>query len=77
MGFEGTYGHILIIKLLLYGLEVVLVIFEKGRQDFAPHRIILHFSHLVQNVDFRPQKVIRLLIMTGKTCLQYNIGFCS
>ena len=58
-------------------LEVVLVIFEKGRQDFALLRTISHFSHLVRNVNFRPQKVIRLLIMTGRTCLQYNIGFCS
>ena len=30
VGFEGTNGHVLIIKLLLYGLEVVLVIFEEG-----------------------------------------------
>ena len=36
--FEGTYGHLLVIRLLLYGLEVVLVIFDKGRQDFALRR---------------------------------------
>ena len=47
VGFEGTYGHVLVIKLLLYGLGVVLVVFEKGQQDFALHRTILHFSHLV------------------------------
>ena len=41
VGFEGTYGYILVIKLLLYGLEVVLVIFEKGRQDFALFRTFL------------------------------------
>ena len=29
--FEGTYGHVLIHKLLSYGFEVVLVIFEKSR----------------------------------------------
>ena len=31
VGFEGTYGHVLVHKLLLYGFEVVLVIFEKGQ----------------------------------------------
>ena len=30
VGFEGTYGHVFVHKLLLYGFEVVLVIFEKG-----------------------------------------------
>ena len=39
VSFEGTYGYFLVNKLFLYGLEVVLVIFEKGRQDFAPFRI--------------------------------------
>ena len=73
VGFEGTYGHVLVIKLLLHGLEVVLVIFEEGQQDFALCRTVLC---LVQNVDFRHQKVIRLLRMTGRTCIQYNIGCC-
>ena len=74
--FEGTYSHVLVIKVLLYGLWVVLISFEEGRQDLALRRTILHFSHLEQNVNFRPQKVIRLLIMTSIICLQYNISCC-
>ena len=72
VGFEGTYSHVLVYKLLLYGVEVVLVIFEKSRQDFTLFRT---FSHLVQNDNFRPQKVIRLLLVTGRIYLQYYIGF--
>ena len=77
VGFEGTYGHILVIKLLLYGLKVVLVIFEEGQQDFALFHTDSRFSNLVWNIVFRPQKIIRLLIMTGRIYLQYNIHFCS
>ena len=35
VGFEGIYGHVLVIKLLLNGLEMVLIIFEKGQQGFT------------------------------------------
>ena len=31
VGFEGAYGHVLGHKLIVYGLEAVLVILEKGR----------------------------------------------
>ena len=37
--FEGTYGHVLVNKLLLYSFEVVLVIFDEGQQDFASFQI--------------------------------------
>ena len=36
--FEGTYGHVLVHRQHLYVFEVVLVIFEKGQQDFALFR---------------------------------------
>ena len=38
---EGTYDHLLVNKLLLYGFGVVLVFFEKGRQAFALFRTFL------------------------------------
>ena len=31
VGFEGTYGYVLVHEFLLYGFEVVLVFFEKVR----------------------------------------------
>ena len=73
VGFEGTYGQILVYKLLLYGVVLVLAVFWERPIGF---RTTSHFSHLVRNVDFRPQKVIRLLLMTGRTYLQYNISCC-
>ena len=38
VGFEGTYGHVLVHRWNLYVFEVVLVIFEKGQQNFALFR---------------------------------------